>query len=407
MLALERAISVAETSATHSRIELSIIMPCLNEAETIVACIAKARSFIDRTGVIGEILVADNGSTDGSQALARACGARVIDVPERGYGAALYGAMSVARGTYIIMGDSDCSYDFGALDTFLTRLREGHDLVMGDRFSGGIAPGAMPWKNRWIGNPVLSMIGRRFFKTNVRDFHCGLRGLSREAFNRMDLRTSGMEYASEMIIKATLGGMRISEVPTTLSVDGRLRRPHLRPYRDGWRHLRFMLLFNQSWLFLYPGLALLLSGLLGFLALQAGPVQLGDVRLSVDTLVYCASMIAVGMQAILFSIVSREFAVQERLYPASKRGRLLRWITMERGLGLGVCVFLFGMTGGLHALNLWRNAEFGALEFETVLRITITSALGLSVGSQIIFSSFLLGTIRLNAARMRASAEPV
>ena len=246
-------------------IELSIIMPCLNEAETLEVCVRKALAYLDRSGITGEVIVGDNGSTDGSQDIALRCGASVVDIPLRGYGAALYGATLAARGKYIVMGDSDDSYDFSNLDPFVAKLREGYDLVMGNRFAGGIKLGAMPWKNRYIGNPILSTIGKMLFRCPAGDFHCGLRGYSKEAFTRMDLRTTGMEFASEMVIKATLNRMKITEVPTTLSPDGRSRPPHLRPYRDGWRHLRFMLLFSPNWLFLYPGLGVMSLGRRGAL----------------------------------------------------------------------------------------------------------------------------------------------
>ena len=386
-------------------IELSIVMPCLNEAETILACITKARNFLARSGVSGEIVIGDNGSNDGSQDIARACGARVVDIPTRGYGAALSGAMQAARGQYIIMGDCDCSYDFEALDGFLDKLRTGCELVMGDRFAGGISPGAMPWKNRYIGNPILSGVGRLFFNSPIRDFHCGLRGLSKQAFLAMDLRTTGMEFASEMVIKATLFGMRVGEVPTTLAVDGRSRPPHLRPFRDGWRHLRFMLLFNQNLLFLYPGLLLLSLGLAGGAALSAGPATIFGLRFSLDTLVYCSAMIAVGAQAVLFAILSRNYAVQEGLMPPLQRDRLLLSIQMEHGLVIGVLLVICGFGLANDALRTWRDAQFGLMDFESISRVTIFSALGLSLGSEIIFSSFLLSTIRLSVAANSTSAS--
>jgi len=317
-------------------IELSIVMPCLNEAETLERCILKARSFLERNRVAGEVVVGDNGSTDGSQEIARRCGAVVVEVPVRGYGAALRGAVAVARGKYCIMGDSDDSYDFSELSPFLDRLRAGADLVMGNRFLGGIAPDAMPWKNRYIGNPVLSGIGRFLFKAPTKDFHCGLRGFSKDAFERMDLRTTGMEFASEMVIKATLMKMNVVEAPTTLSPDGRSRPPHLRPYRDGWRHLRFMALFSPNWLFLYPGLSLIALGLALGGVLLAHPVYVGGVRFSVDTLIYCVTMIEVGFQAVLFALLSRTYAIQEGLFPTPLQASLFdRWFSLERGVVFG------------------------------------------------------------------------
>ena len=378
-------------------VELSIVMPCLNEIETLGRCIAKAQAFLARSGVVGEIIVGDNGSTDGSQDVARAAGARVVNVPVRGYGAALFGAMAAARGRYCIMGDSDDSYDFFALDGFLEKLRAGYDIVMGDRFGGGIAPGAMPWKNRYIGNPILSGIGRLFFKSSVSDFHCGLRGLSIEAFRTLDLRTTGMEYASEMVIKATLLGLKIAEVPTTLAVDGRSRPPHLRPYRDGWRHLRFMLLFAPDWLFLYPGLVLISLGLVFGVLLLLGPVTIEHVRFSLNTMIYCSAMIGLGVQAVLFAILSRNFAVQEQLRPRRPGGEfLIDNLTLEHALVVGAGLIVMGLAATIHAIGLWGDARFGTLDFETVARIVVGGSLALTVGTEIIFSGFLLSTFRLN-----------
>src|SRR3954470_11821138 len=297
------------TEDAPGEIELSILMPCLNEAETLAACIRKAQSYLERSGVSGEIIIGDNGSTDGSPEIARRCGARVIAIPLRGYGAALYGATQAACGQYCIMGDSDDSYDFTNLDGFLEKLRAGYDLVMGNRFTGEIKPGAMPWKNRYIGNPVLSAIGKTLFRSPAGDFHCGLRGYSKAAFRRMDLRTTGMEYASEMVIKATILNMRITEVPTTLSPDGRDRPPHLRPWRDGWRHLRFMLLYSPNWLFLLPGLALMLLGAVVTGRLLIGPWRIGGVELDVHTLLYASFAIFVGFQITLFGIFYKVLAI--------------------------------------------------------------------------------------------------
>ncbi len=376
-------------------IELSIVMPCLNEAETLAVCIQKAQRFLDLAGVDGEIVIGDNGSTDGSQEIARKLGARVIPIPIRGYGAALYGAISASFGRYCIMGDSDDSYDFEHLDGFLEKLREGYDLVMGNRFRGGIAPGAMPWKNRYIGNPVLSMIGRVLSGVHVGDFHCGLRGFSMRAFERMDQHTTGMEFASEMVIKARLMGLRITEVPTTLSPDGRSRPPHLRPFRDGWRHLRFMLLFSPKWLFLYPGLGLMLIGLVAGAMILARPVHISHIRFGLDTLIYCSAFLVVGFQAVLFSILSRTYAVHHRLYPRSNKNR--RWgITLERGLIVGAIVSLAGLCSAGYALWQWKRHAFGDLDAEHIARIVIPSAVALSLGTEIILFSFLLSTLTLH-----------
>ena len=378
-------------------IELSIIMPCLNEAETLETCIRKAQSYLDRSGVRGEIVIGDNGSTDGSQEIAQRCGARVIAIPLRGYGAALYGATQAARGKYCIMGDSDDSYDFINLDGFLEKLRAGYDLVMGNRFAGEIKPGAMPWKNRYIGNPILSTIGKTLFRSPMGDFHCGLRGYSKAAFQKMDLRTTGMEYASEMVIKATILGLKITEVPTTLSPDGRSRPPHLRPYRDGWRHLRFMLLFSPNWLFLYPGLALVLLGLVVGAMILRQPVMVGGVRLGIDTLIYCGTSIVIGFQAILFSVLSRKYAMQEGLYPrVVSKGFSLWNINLEWGLMIGFSVLLIGVATAVYALFTWGQHGFGELETEHIARLVIPSSIAMSLGLEIILSSFLMSTLALS-----------
>ncbi|MBV8834358.1 MAG: glycosyltransferase family 2 protein [Acidobacteriaceae bacterium] len=381
----------------NSEIELSIIMPCLNEAETLEVCIRKADGYLQRSGVRGEIVIGDNGSTDGSQEIALRSGARVIAIPVRGYGAALYGATQAARGRYCIMGDSDDSYDFTNLDGFLKKLREGYDLVMGNRFTGEIKSGAMPWKNRYIGNPVLSAIGKVLFRAPVGDFHCGIRGFSKTAFNRMDLRTTGMEFASEMVIKATIMNMRMAEVPTTLSPDGRSRPPHLRPYRDGWRHLRFMLLFSPNWLFLYPGLALLFLGLMVGAILTAQPVTVDGVRLGLDTLIYCGSFIVIGFQAILFSMLSRIYAVQEGLYPpTATKDLLFGKLTLEGGLAAGIVVFLLGLVLAIYAVISWGQHGFGELDTEVIARLVIPSSIAMSLGMEIILSSFLMSTLALS-----------
>jgi glycosyltransferase involved in cell wall biosynthesis len=378
-------------------VELSIVMPCLNEAETLETCIAKARLFLERSGISGEIVIGDNGSTDGSQEIARRCGARVVDVQSRGYGAALYSAIIAARGKYCVMGDSDDSYDFGDLSDFIKKLRAGADLVMGNRFLGGIAPGAMPWKNRYIGNPLLTGIGRFLFRCPSRDFHCGLRAFSREAFLRMDLRTTGMEFASEMVIKATMMGMKIVEVPTKLSPGGRRRQPHLRPYRDGWRHLRFMLLFSPKWLFFYPGLVFMALGVVLGAMLVVKPIDFNGVRLSIDTLIYCMTMIEIGFQAMLFAVLSRTYAVQEGLIPKSNRIVFVeRAFSLERGILLGVGILLIGVFLLIYAIAIWHAAKFGALDTERVARIVIVSSLSLSLGFEIILSSLLLSTLKLN-----------
>lgn len=377
-------------------LELSIVMPCLDEAETLATCIAKARRFLDENGVDGEVIVADNGSTDGSQRIAAEAGARVVDVAARGYGAALMGGIAAARGEFVVIGDADDSYDFTSLIPFLRELRAGHDLVMGNRFAGGIAPGAMPALHRWIGNPVLTAIGRLFFRSASRDFHCGLRGFRRASYEAMGLRTTGMEFASEMVVKATLLGMSVTEVPTTLSPDGRTRPPHLRSWRDGWRHLRFMLLFSPRWLFLYPGILLMVAGVAVGAWLLPGPRRLGPVTLDVHTLLYAAGLVLVGFQAVLFAVFTKVFAITTGLLPADPRMmRVFRYVTLETGLVAGVALLVLGAAGTVWAVTTWRSAAFGELDPSSVLRIAVPSVLALSLGCQVVFGSFFLSVLGL------------
>ena len=335
-------------------VEVSVVMPCLNEEKTVAVCIRKALDSMAALGVSGEVIIADNGSTDGSQAIARAEGARVVAVADQGYGAALRGGIEAAAGAYIIMGDSDDSYDFANLGPFIEKLREGHDLVMGNRFRGGIAPGAMPPLHRYLGNPVLSFIGRLLFRTPIRDFHCGLRGFSKAAFEKMDLRTTGMEFASEIVVKASLHGMRIAEVPTTLRPDGRDRPPHLRSWHDGWRHLRFLLIFCPRWLFLYPGFAMLAAGfILALLVLFTGAQR-------ANSLLFAMALISIGFQSVSFSLIVRRFAEKEGLLPTKKSfDRLLARLTLERGVALGSCIFFLGIFGFACTTVYWGRTGFG------------------------------------------------
>lgn len=377
-------------------VELSVVMPCLNEAETLAACVREAREFIARNGLAGEVVVADNGSTDGSQEIARREGARVVDVPLRGYGSALYHGSRAARGRFVIMGDSDRSYDFSDMMPFVERLRAGADLVMGNRFRGGIQDGAMPWKNRYIGNPVLSGVGRLFFGCPAKDFHCGLRGYRRDAFLDMDLRTTGMEFASEMVIKATLLRMRVEEVPTTLRPDGRSRPPHLRPWRDGWRHLRFMLLYSPDWLFLYPGLVLLVVGLAGGAWLAPGPRRVGAVTFDVHALLYAACAVILGFQAISFAAFARTFAAAEGLLPGyGWHRRVTRIVTLEVGAVAGLLLFALGLGGSIYEVLRWGEKGFGNLEVTRTLRGVIPSVLAMVVGLQLVMSSFFLSVLGL------------
>jgi glycosyltransferase involved in cell wall biosynthesis len=371
-------------------------MPCLNEAETLAICIRKARGYIERTGVSAEIVVGDNGSTDGSQEIAASLGARVISIPIRGYGAALHGAISAAEGRYCIMGDSDDSYDFEHLDPFVRKLREGYELVMGNRFKGRIEKGAMPWKNRYLGNPILSFIGVTLFHAPAKDFHCGIRGFSKAAFERMDLRTTGMEFASEMVMKATMMEMRIAEVPVTLAHDGRSHPPHLRPYRDGWRHLRFMLMYSPRWLFLYPGTFLFLLGLAGCAWLLPGPRVVHGVGFDVHTLLYAFVAVLLGFQLVAFAVFTKVFAISEGLLPDDPRlNRAFRFITLETGLAAGGLLMALGMGGSIFAVAGWANASFPALDPGHMLRIVMPAVFSLTLGVQIVFSSFFLSILGL------------
>jgi glycosyltransferase involved in cell wall biosynthesis len=389
-------------------LELSIVMPCLNEGETLATCIRKAQNYLERSGISGEIVIGDNGSTDGSQEIATNLGARVINIPIRGYGAALYGAITAARGRYCIMGDSDDSYDFENLDAFVLKLHEGYDVVMGNRFKGGIRPGAMPWKNRYIGNPALSFIGKLLFHANVEDFHCGIRGFSKSAFQTMDLRTIGMEFASEMVIKAKLMGLKMTEVPTILSPDGRSRPPHLLPYRDGWRHLRFMLLFSPNWLFLYPGIVMILTGLAVGGLLLSQSVYINSIRLGLDTLVYCSTFVVAGVQAILFSLLSRIYANQEGLHPQTARDHTFgRLITLERGLVAGLGILLIGLVTALYAVWEWKQHAFGMLDTERIARVVLPSSVAISLGIEIVLFSFLLSTFGLKVRPYSAMVEEI
>ena len=377
-------------------IEVSVVIPCLNESETLAVCIRKALGCLSENGISGEVIVADNGSTDGSQAIAEAEGARVVPVEAKGYGNALMGGIEAARGRYVIMGDADDSYDFSSLGPFIEKLRKGNDLVMGNRFRGGIAPGAMPALHRYLGNPVLSGLGRLFFCCPVGDFHCGLRGFSREAFGRMKLQTTGMEFASEMVVKATLLGLRIAEVPTTLSPDGRSRPPHLRSWRDGWRHLRFMLLFSPGWLFLYPGLLLMIVGLGvgGWLLPEAR--QLGGATLDVNTLAYSALAVLLGFQSVLFAVFTRTFVSTQGLGPESRTlNKLYRYVTLETGLIVGGVLIVLGFTGSVAATFGWSEVDFGELNPSEVLRQVIPSVLAIALGFQIVLASFFLSVLGL------------
>jgi hypothetical protein len=369
-------------------LELSIIMPCLNEAETLATCIAKALDYLVRQEIAGEVLIADNGSTDGSREIAIQAGARVVPVPEKGYGSALRGGIASARGQFIIMGDADDSYDFTALSPFLEKLRQGYDLVMGNRFQGGIKPGAMPVLHKYLGNPVLTWLGRLFFGSPCGDFHCGLRGFSKRAIECLDLRTTGMEFASEMVVKASLYGLKITEVPTTLSPDGRSRPPHLKTWRDGWRHLRFLLLYSPRWLFLYPGLALMSIGLLATLWLLPQP--------KVHSLLYSATAMIIGFQIVSFAVFTKAFAISEGLLPEDRKlKRFFRYLNLEVGLIIGGGLILLGIGGSIYAFQTWEARQFGTLDPVVTMRLVIPSVTCLALGIQVIFSSFFLSVLKL------------
>jgi hypothetical protein len=386
----------ADAHGSATAWEVSVVMPCLNEAETLAACIGAARRGLAEAGAVGEVIVADNGSIDGSVTIAERCGARVVPVAIRGYGAALYFGARAAAGRFIIMGDSDDSYDFSRISAFVERMRAGDQVVIGNRFRGGIAPGAMPFKNRYLGNPILSALGRLLFRSHVGDFHCGLRAVTHDAFDRMELRTTGMEFASEMIIKAAAFGLRVSEVPTTLRPDGRTRRPHLRPWRDGWRHLRFMLLCSPRWLFLFPGAALMAVGIAVGAWLLAGPKTVHGVTLDIHTLMYAGVMTLVGYQAVLFAIFARVFATQHRLLPPSPElERAFNYFTLETGLAAGAFLCAAGVVLTLVEVVRWRAAGFGPLDPTHATRIVTLAAVSFTLGAQTIFASFFLSILGL------------
>jgi glycosyltransferase involved in cell wall biosynthesis len=382
-------------------IELSIIMPCLNEEETLGVCIDKAKQFLAENSISGEIVIADNGSTDDSISIASEAGALVVNVPEKGYGNALMSGIRAASGKYVIMGDADDSYDFTALNLFLEKLRQGYDLVMGNRFQGEIARGAMPWHHRYIGNPVLSGIGKLFFNSSAGDFHSGLRGFSKDAFERMHLQTTGMEFASEMVIKATLSGMKITEIPIVLYPDGRSRPPHLRSFRDGWRHLRFMLLYSPRWLFLYPGVFLVIVGGALMLWLLPGPRQVGNIFFDIHTMLYAFAFIILGFQSILFATFTKAFAISEGLLPEDARiDKFSALFSLEKGILFGIGLTVLGFLGSFDAILLWEKTSFGSLNPAQIMRITIPSILTVVLGIQSIFSSFFLSILHLKRKRL-------
>jgi glycosyltransferase involved in cell wall biosynthesis len=392
--------SSPSSSEAITPLELTIVMPCLNEAETLAGCVQEAMRALAEQSIAGEVVVADNGSTDGSQDIAARCGARVVPVADKGYGRALQGGIAAARGRFILMGDSDGSYDFTHAGRFVEKLREGWDIVMGNRFLGGVAPGAMPWKNRYVGNPVLSGLGRLFFGCPVGDFHCGLRAITKSAFERLELRTGGMEFASEMVIKATLFHFRITEIPTTLRRDGRNRPPHLRPWRDGWRHLRFMLLFCPRWLFLQPGIAMILVGSVLSALLVRGPLRVGPVTLDVHTLLFAGMAVLIGFQSVAFAVFTKVFAIQSGVLPPDNTfNRWFRWLNLERGLAAGGVLIAAGLMLSLQAVGQWSAHRFGVLGPGELLRLVIPGGLLLTLGCQTVLVSFFLSILGLPLRR--------
>ncbi|MBJ7428745.1 MAG: glycosyltransferase family 2 protein [Bacteroidia bacterium] len=372
-------------------------MPCLNEAETLAICITKANTWLKNNNVKGEVVIGDNGSTDGSQEIAKNLGARVIDIPRKGYGSALMGAIEASYGKYVIMGDSDDSYDFGNLTLFVQELRNGYDLVMGNRFKGGVAKGAMPFLHRYLGNPVLSFIGRLFFGSKAGDFHCGLRGFRQDIVSHLNLQTTGMEFASEMVVKATIFDLKIIEVPTTLSPDGRSRPPHLRTWRDGWRHLRFLLLYSPKWLFLIPGIFLMLLGFIMGIFIIQGPVHLFNMYLDTNTLLYAAAFVITGFQAINFAIFTRTYAIQVGFLPQNQTlNKMYKYVNLESSLIVGLIVTALGIGGSVYSLMIWNKANFGYLDYSSILRLVIPSVVCIIIGLQIVLSSFFLSVLGVN-----------
>jgi hypothetical protein len=372
-------------------IEVSVVMPCLNEARTVGRCVAKAREELERLGVRGEVIVADNGSDDGSQALASEHGARVVPVTARGYGSALQGGVAAARGKFVIMGDADDSYDFSRLGPFIERLRAGDELVMGNRFRGGIEPGAMPWHHRYVGNPVLTGVLNLFFHSPIRDAHCGLRGFRKDAYERLALRTSGMEFASEMVVKACLQKQKISEVPVTLRPDGRDRPPHLRSFRDGWRHLRFLLLMCPYWLFRVPSAAFMAVGAGIMALLTLGPLALGGVEFDVHTMLLGALLVVLGHQTLYLWTFARLHGAATGLLPADPVStRLLTAFKLERQLILGGLLLLAGLACNVWLVHLWQSRNFGPLDPSATMRFALWGFTAMVIGVQTIFGSFFI-----------------
>jgi len=387
------------TRATEPAIELSVVMPCLNEADTVGTCVEKAVRAMRDANITGEVIVADNGSTDGSQQIAAGLGARVVPVPAKGYGAALMGGIAAARGKYVLMGDSDDSYDFLDCEKFVKKLREGYDLVQGCRLpSGGgtVMKGAMPFSHYWIGNPMFSMLVRRWFRAPIHDVYCGLRGFRKDYQQNLDQRCTGMEFATEMIIKASLYRARIAEVPIALHPDGRqAHAPHLKTYRDGWRTLRFFLMCSPRWLFLRPGYFLMLLGAIGY-ALALPAVRIGRATFDAHTLLFASLFLLMGYQSALFAIFAKTFAVSEGLLPPDPRlQRFFGRVTLERGCIAGIAAFVVGVILLAIAVGLWFGRDFGTLDYAKTMRIVIPGATLTALGFQTVLSSFFVSILAM------------
>lgn len=383
-----------------SKVKITILMPCLNEAETLETCIRKAKKFLKRSTHIGEILIADNGSSDGSQEIVKKNGARLVNVKNKGYGSALIKGIHEAQGEWIIMGDADDSYDFTKIEEFITKLEEGYELVMGNRFKGGIKPGAMPPLHRYLGNPVLSGIGKLFFRSPIGDFHSGLRAFKKSAIEKLDLRTTGMEFASEMVVKATLFDLKITEVPIVLYPDGRSRKPHLHSWRDGWRHLRFLLLYSPKWLFYYPGVFLFCLGSILQLLLINGPVNIYNFNLETNTLILSSLLVVIGFNIISLGAYTEIFAITNKLIPATKSFKIVESKNLlEKGILFGLFILIIGFIGILYLLYSWYSSDFGQLNLLDSSRIAIPSSTLMMVGVQIIFTSFFTSILKLKTIK--------
>ncbi|MEV0397434.1 glycosyltransferase family 2 protein [Polymorphospora rubra] len=398
---------MSELVATDD-VELTVLLPCLNEAETLEICVTKALRAMDELGVVGEVLVSDNGSTDGSQEIAVRAGARVVHAPIRGYGGALLNGIEQARGRYVIMGDADDSYDLSNLGPFVEALRAGHDVVMGNRFKGGIAPGAMPPLHRYLGNPVLSWLGRRLFGLrNVGDFHCGLRGFNRDRIRDLQLCMPGMEFASELVVRAALNGYDIVEVPTTLKPDGRSRPPHLRTWRDGWRHLRFLLVFAPRKTLIWPGLTMFVLGLLGTTILSFGQVEVGGVGFDISTMVYTCLAMLVGAQLLLFGVFALLYGHTEGITSQRQVARWGRIVRFETCTAAGLVLTLLGLAGSIYALTVWGSTGFGPQELTESLRVVLPSSTTIGVGVTVLFSGLFSSLLSLRRINTPVTSTPV